>query len=87
MQPPPQTAIPAVARDRGQPVPQRRAVAGRRPGRPEDHGRPVAASRRHLELVLEHVVAHGEQHQVDRSVDVGERRQAGEPLHLGATAG
>ena len=49
----------------------------------EDHRRPVPAPGRERELLLEGGVGHGEQDQVDRFRQVGERRDARPPADLG----
>ena len=77
--------------DGGQPLPQRaRAGLARRPGIrrvlvgvAEDHRRPVAAPGGQRQLLLQRGVGHGEQDQVDRAVQVGQRRNAPPPGELG----
>jgi hypothetical protein len=69
----------------GQPLPQPRP-AGRRlvlVGVAEDHRRAVAAPGGQRQLLLQRGVGHGEQDQVDRAVEVGQRRDAPPPGDLG----
>ena len=61
----------------------RRAGGGGFVGVAEDHRRAVAAPGRERELLLQGRVGHREQHQVDRSRQVSERRDAPPPADLG----
>ena len=78
MQPPPQTAIPAVTGDVGHPVAQRVGAPVRRGSKQaaEDDGRPVAPAGRPRQLLLDRSVGDTEEDQVDRALDVVERWHA-----------